>query len=73
MAKTDGTLHIGRQALRDQLYATDQYEGITGQLSCDPFGDLGTGTYPITQFEDPSAGVEGLRTNIIHRYQSSDE
>jgi branched-chain amino acid transport system substrate-binding protein len=35
----DGTLLIGRQALRDALYATSGMEGITGTLSCDEFGD----------------------------------
>src|SRR5262245_46515075 len=33
----DGTLHLGRQALRDALYATSGYKGLTGTLSCDKF------------------------------------
>jgi branched-chain amino acid transport system substrate-binding protein len=35
----DGTLHIGRQALRDALYATSNFEGITGTLNCNEYGD----------------------------------
>src|SRR5215208_3319337 len=35
----DGTLHIGRQALRDAMYATKDYKGLTGNLSCTPTGD----------------------------------
>ena len=35
----DGTLHIGRQALRDALYATKDYPGLTGSLTCTPNGD----------------------------------
>lgn len=35
----DGTLHIGRQALRDAMYATKDYQGLTGNLSCTPTGD----------------------------------
>jgi branched-chain amino acid transport system substrate-binding protein len=35
----DGTIHVGRQAMRDCLYATHQYEGITGLLTCDQYGD----------------------------------
>jgi len=35
----DGTLHIGRQALRDAVYATKNYPGLTGNLSCTPTGD----------------------------------
>jgi branched-chain amino acid transport system substrate-binding protein len=36
---TDGTLHIGRQALRDALYATKDFPGLTGNLTCTPTGD----------------------------------
>jgi len=35
----DGTLHIPRQALRDALYATKDYQGLTGNLTCTPTGD----------------------------------
>ncbi|MHB8765905.1 MAG: branched-chain amino acid ABC transporter substrate-binding protein [Deferrisomatales bacterium] len=35
----DGTLHIGRQALRDALYATKGMTGLTGTLNCNEFGD----------------------------------
>jgi ABC-type branched-subunit amino acid transport system substrate-binding protein/ABC-type nitrate/sulfonate/bicarbonate transport system substrate-binding protein len=39
----DGSLSIGRQALRDALYATSDFEGLTGRLSCDENGDCATG------------------------------
>ncbi|MBI4639405.1 MAG: branched-chain amino acid ABC transporter substrate-binding protein [Candidatus Tectomicrobia bacterium] len=35
----DGTVYIGRQALRDALYATKNHKGLTGTLSCDEHGD----------------------------------
>lgn len=35
----DGTLYIGRQALRDALYATKGFKGLTGTLNCDQYGD----------------------------------
>jgi branched-chain amino acid transport system substrate-binding protein len=35
----DGTLHIGRQALRDAVYATSGFPGLTGVLTCTPSGD----------------------------------
>jgi branched-chain amino acid transport system substrate-binding protein len=35
----DGTLYIGRQALRDALYATKDLKGLTGNVTCDQFGD----------------------------------
>lgn len=37
----DGTIHIGRKALRDAIYATKDFKGITGTLSCSPSGDCG--------------------------------
>jgi branched-chain amino acid transport system substrate-binding protein len=36
---SDGTLHIGRQALRDAMYATKDFAGLTGNLTCTPTGD----------------------------------
>ncbi len=35
----DGTLHIGRKALRDALYATKNMKGLTGNVTCGPTGD----------------------------------
>jgi branched-chain amino acid transport system substrate-binding protein len=35
----DGTLHVGRKALRDALFATDNYAGLTGNLTCNEYGD----------------------------------
>lgn len=35
----DGTIHIPRQALRDAMYATAEFNGLTGVLSCTPTGD----------------------------------
>jgi len=49
----DGTVHIGRQALRDALYATKDFAGLTGNLACDENGDCATGealaVYQISQ------------------------
>jgi branched-chain amino acid transport system substrate-binding protein len=35
----DGSLNIGRKALRDALYATKEHKGLTGTLTCDAYGD----------------------------------
>lgn len=39
----DGTLVIGRQALRDALTDTTNFRGITGSITCNEFGDCATG------------------------------
>ncbi len=64
----DGTLHIGRQALRDALYATEGYEGLTGSLTCDEFGDCGAARFQIMRLDDPAAGLEGLAANVVYTY-----
>jgi branched-chain amino acid transport system substrate-binding protein len=64
----DGTLHIGRQALRDALYTTSGYEGLTGRLTCDEYGDCGAIRLQVTRLDDPAAGMEGLAANIVYTY-----
>jgi branched-chain amino acid transport system substrate-binding protein len=64
----DGTLHIGRQALRDALYATSGYQGLTGTLTCDEFGDCGAVRLIVTRLDDPAAGLEGLAANVVYTY-----
>jgi branched-chain amino acid transport system substrate-binding protein len=49
---SDGTLLIGRQALRDALYATSGFEGITGTLSCDEVGDCANPAIAVSQVQD---------------------
>jgi branched-chain amino acid transport system substrate-binding protein len=66
----DGTLHIGRQALRDALYATSNYEGLSGTFSCDEYGDCGAIRLQLTRLDEPNAGLEGLARNVVYRYPS---
>jgi branched-chain amino acid transport system substrate-binding protein len=47
----DGTLHIGRQALRDALYATSDFEGVTGMLNCNEFGDCADPEIAVNQIQ----------------------
>jgi len=39
----DGTVHIGRQALRDYMHTITGFPGLTGNLTCDANGDCATG------------------------------
>lgn len=66
--KEDGTLTIGRQALRDALYKTTAYHGVTGILTCDQFGDCGNAAFKILQLDDPEKGIDGLESNIVHSW-----
>ncbi len=47
----DGTLLIGRQALRDALYATSGMAGITGTISCDQYGDCADPKISVSQVQ----------------------
>ncbi len=39
VAGSDGSLTIDRMKLRDALYATKNHKGLTGNLTCDQYGD----------------------------------
>lgn len=39
VAHDDGSLTIDRMKLRDELYATKDYKGVTGTITCNEFGD----------------------------------
>jgi branched-chain amino acid transport system substrate-binding protein len=64
----DGTLHIGRQALRDALYATSGFRGVTGTLSCDRYGDCGVARFEVVRLDDLAGGLEGLAANVVYAY-----
>lgn len=67
----DGTLHIGRQALRDTLYATRNYPGLIGTIRCNSFGDCGVATLNIVQLDASILSVEALRANAVYTYTSN--
>ncbi len=68
VVEEDGTLHLGRQALRDALYATSGYSGITGTLTCDKFGDCGLARFKVVRLDDSAAGFEALNNNVVYTY-----
>jgi branched-chain amino acid transport system substrate-binding protein len=68
VARKDGSLVLGRQALRDALYATAGYPGIGGRLRCNQFGDCATPRFNVLRMDDPSKGVAGLTANVVFTY-----
>jgi branched-chain amino acid transport system substrate-binding protein len=54
----DGTVHVGRQALRDYLYGLTDYDGLTGNLTCNENGDCATGE-ALGVFKLSQAEVDG--------------
>lgn len=66
--RPDGTLFIGRQALRTELYATAAFAGVTGSLTCDQFGDCAYPVFDVLQLDDPAQGVAALLKNVKFTY-----
>ncbi len=56
----DGTLYIGRKALRDALYATKDFKGLTGNFTCDKYGDCA----------DPKIGVYRTTAENIKKLET---
>ncbi len=54
----DGTLLVGRQALRDAVTATADFAGLTGTLTCNETGDCATGE-ALGIFEITEAELDG--------------
>jgi len=46
----DGTVIIPRQALRDAMYATSNFQGLTGVLTCTPTGDCANPTIGVYEY-----------------------
>ncbi len=65
--ETNGSLHIGRQALRDALYATKDYHGLTGTMACDRFGDCGVPRFKIIQIDAREKNFDALKSNIVYK------
>lgn len=68
IAGKDGSLVIGRQALRDALSATNNYPGVGGLLRCDGFGDCAKPRFNVLRLDDPAKGVAGLAANVVFTY-----
>jgi branched-chain amino acid transport system substrate-binding protein len=72
VTEQNGTLHLGRQALRDALYATSGYSGLSGSLTCDKFGDCGPARFKVVRLADPAAGFGSLADNVVYTYNSGE-
>ncbi len=60
----DGTVTISRQALRDALYETEGFQGLTGSLSCNEFGDCAQPAISVYQNVNPADSIGGVFANV---------
>lgn len=63
----DGVLVIDRAALRYHLSAVEDYDGLTGTLACDAFGDCGAARIAIYQHLDP-ADPAAAADHVVFEY-----
>ena len=52
----DGTLYVPKGALRDALFATKDFPGLTGTLTCTPTGDCGAPVMAVYQITAREVG-----------------
>lgn len=68
VAVADGdTLFIDRARLREALTSTTGFDGIIGPISCDSFGDCGTGLILISHYSDPAVN-DITQLPVVFRY-----
>lgn len=66
VAQQDGDrLVIDRQELRDWLYDLEGFEGLTGTLKCNQFGDCAQPRIGVYLNEDASAGITAVVQNVV--------
>jgi len=63
----DGTLVIDRAGVREYLSNVRDYQGLTGLLSCDEFGDCGSQKITVIGHGD-SGDVDGSLANVVYEY-----
>jgi branched-chain amino acid transport system substrate-binding protein len=61
----DGTLYIPRKALRQALYETKNFQGLTGNLTCDQNGDCADPK--IAVYEIVSADTSGWPDQVVKK------
>jgi branched-chain amino acid transport system substrate-binding protein len=68
----DGSLQIGRQALIDAVAATDGFQGLTGTISCDEFGDCADPKIDILQNTKDTKDITAVKANVLASFTRED-
>jgi branched-chain amino acid transport system substrate-binding protein len=65
VVQADSTIYVPRQALRDAIYATKDFKGITGSLTCSASGDCGAPVIAVYEIvnSDPASWNPADPTN----------
>jgi branched-chain amino acid transport system substrate-binding protein len=52
----------------DYVYALEGYEGLTGSLTCDEFGDCADPKIDILQNTEAEATIDAVRANVLFTF-----
>ncbi len=62
-----GKMYVDRAELRREVGATEGFQGLLGVLSCDDFGDCGTGRINIYHHPDPEV-TDPAQLPVVYRF-----
>jgi branched-chain amino acid transport system substrate-binding protein len=62
---SDGGLFIDRQKLRDAVGATKDFQGVTGPLTCDQFGDCANPRISVLQATAAQKDLPAVKENVL--------
>lgn len=69
----DGGLQIGRQALRSALFATKDFKGLTGNLTCNDYGDCADPRIAVYRLTADNVANAKLPTEKIYPMGGTEE
>ena len=66
----DGSVSIPRTALKEAIFGTNGYDGLTGTITCNPLGDCAT-KVAIAVYEVPDDPFTGGATNAKPQFSET--
>ena len=64
----EGALTIDRGAVRQHLDNLGDYNGLSGSIACDDFGDCGSGAITVIENVGGADNAEAAMSNIVYTY-----
>jgi ABC-type branched-subunit amino acid transport system substrate-binding protein len=64
---------IDRTALREALYATEEYQGITGTLTCDVFGDCADPNIKVFFNGEEQEALADVTQNVVYEHEEGED
>ncbi|MEX0675149.1 MAG: branched-chain amino acid ABC transporter substrate-binding protein [Gaiellaceae bacterium] len=65
----DGTLVIDREALREAMYTIAGFDGLTGTLTCDEFGDCAAPKINILRNTEEEKTIDEVQKNVLFTFE----